>query len=142
MERTTVPAQIDCLQDFCAFVHRGVEAAGLSAAETDKLDLILEEVFVNIARYAYAPDQGVVEVAYQVEGPGRLRVEISDSGRAFDPLASDPPDFSRGLADRPLGGLGIFLVKTIADSIHYVRDGNFNRLSFVFSGQVKSGAQA
>lgn len=134
MARLKVPAQIDSLQDFCAFVRRGAEAIELPGEEIDKLDLVLEELFVNIARYAYAPGQGDIEVAYAVEEPGRLAVEISDSGRAFNPLASQPPDFTLGLADRPLGGMGIFLVKAIADSIRYDRNGGCNRISFVFAG--------
>ena len=60
-------------------------------------------------------------------------MEISDEGRPFDPLASQPPDFSRGLAGRPVGGLGIFLVKSIAESIFYQRDGNRNILAFTIS---------
>jgi anti-sigma regulatory factor (Ser/Thr protein kinase) len=134
MVKTTIPAQIECLKDVFTFVRRGGQDSGLATEDLDKLELILEELFVNIARYAYAPGQGDVEVGYEIEARRRLLVEISDSGREFNPLASDPPDFSRGLAERPLGGMGIFLVKTIADSIQYQRDGEFNRLSFVFSG--------
>ncbi len=136
--RLKLPAQIDSLKDFCAFVRSGAEATDLAGEEIDKLDLVLEELFVNIARYAYAPGDGDVEVTYAVEAPDRLAVEISDSGRAFNPLARRPPDFTRGLADRPLGGMGILLVKAIADSIRYDRDGGCNRISFVFSGVRRS----
>jgi anti-sigma regulatory factor (Ser/Thr protein kinase) len=106
----------------------------------DRLDLVLEELFMNVARYAYAaPASGDVEVAYTVDGPGRLLVQISDTGHEFNPLDSDPPDFSRGLAERPVGGLGIFLVKSIAETITYERDGACNRVSFVFSGPPAPG---
>jgi len=115
-------------------------AAALSAADLDRLDLVLEELFMNVARYAYAkPDSGDVEVAYTIKGPGRLLVQISDTGHEFNPLASDPPDFSRGLAERPVGGLGIFLVKSIAETITYERDGDCNRVSFLFSGSQAPG---
>lgn len=134
MERITLPARIDVLQEFCAFVRRGAMATDLSHQDIDKLDLVLEELFVNIARHAYAPGDGDVEVGYVVERPGRLLVEISDYGRAFDPLACDPPDFSRGLAERPLGGMGIFLIKGMTESLRYQRDGDRNTLSFVFRG--------
>lgn len=140
MERLTVRARIDALQEFCAFVRRGAAATELAPEEMDKLDLVLEELFVNIARHAYAPGDGDVEVRYAVEGPGRLLVEISDYGRAFDPLASDPPDFSRGLADRPLGGMGIFLIKAMAESMRYEREGDRNTISFAFCGS--RGAEA
>jgi serine/threonine-protein kinase RsbW len=137
--RLTVPARTDRLGAVCAFVRRGAEIADLAPEEMDKLDLVLEELFVNIARHAYAPEQGDVEVAYAVEAPGRLLVEISDTGPAFNPLVSDPPDFSRGLAERPLGGMGIFLVKAIANSIRYRHVGNRNTISFVFSGARRAG---
>jgi len=140
MIRRTIPAQVDRLADCCAFVREGAAGAGLDPQEMDKLDLVMEELFVNVARYAYTPGEGDVDVAYSVEAPGRLLVELADSGRAFNPLASDPPDFSRGLADRPIGGLGIYLVKTMADSIRYEREGCLNRISFVFSAPVNSGA--
>jgi serine/threonine-protein kinase RsbW len=134
----TLPARITSLKDCCAFVRSGAEASHLAPQEMEKLDLVLEELFVNIARYAYAPEQGEVEVGYMVEAPGRLAVQMSDTGREFNPLASDPPDFSRGLADRPLGGMGIHLVKIIADSICYHRSGGRNMLSFTFSGEIRA----
>jgi len=137
--RLQVPAEIASLKECCAFVRRGAEATGLASEEIDRLDLVLEELFVNIARHAYSPGTGQVEVGYSVEAPGRLWVEITDSGRAFNPLAGDPPDFSLGLADRPLGGMGLFLVKALADSVRYERDGNCNRISFVVSGGPGSG---
>ena len=142
MVRATFPAEVGQLRNFCAFVRRGAEANHLMPEELDKLDLLLEELFMNIARYAYKPAEGDVEVGYASEAPGQMVVEISDSGRAFNPLASDPPDFSRGLAERPLGGMGIFLVKAIADSIRYQRDGDLNRLSFTFSGPVRTVERA
>ena len=131
-----LPARIDCLTDLCAFVRRGAAVARLAPAEMQKLDLVLEEIFVNIARYAYAPNHGDVEVGYVVHAPGRIHIRISDSGREFNPLASDPPDFSRGLADRPCGGMGIFLVKTIAESIQYQYAGGRNTLLFTFAGET------
>ena len=138
MVRLTVPAHVDALQQFRGFVRQGGEATDLTPAEIDKLDLVMEELFMNIARHAYGPETGDLEVAYAVEAPGRLLVEISDHGRAFDPLASDLPDFSRGLAERPLGGMGIFLVKAMTESLRYQRIGNRNSLILVFSGTPKS----
>jgi serine/threonine-protein kinase RsbW len=131
MLRLTIPAHVSRLTEFCAFVRQGAEAAGLSDAQKDQLDLILEELFMNIARHAYAPGEGEVEVGY-VADPGRLQVRISDAGHGFNPLAADPPDFSVPLADRPIGGMGIFLVRTLAGSLQYQREGGHNLVSFVF----------
>ena len=65
-------------------------------------------------------------------GHTRYRMEIADFGRVFNPLEADPPDLSRGLADRPIGGLGVFLVRSMVDSIDYRREQDRNILSFVF----------
>ena len=138
----TFPARIEFLHPCCEFVRAGAKDAGLTPADIDKLDLIVEELFTNVVRYAYTDHPtGGVDVSYIVEKPGRLLIRISDYGRDFNPLASDPPDFSRGLADRPVGGLGIFLVKSIAESITYTRDGDRNTVAFTFCGSPDNTAE-
>jgi serine/threonine-protein kinase RsbW len=130
--RLTLPASTESIAAFSKFVRDGAVAAGIAWSELEKLDLVLEEILINVARYAYTPGAGAVEVAYAQEGPGRLRVEISDFGRVFNPLEADQPDLSRGLADRPIGGLGVFLVKSMVESIAYRRQEGRNILSFTF----------
>jgi len=132
VKRLTLPASAGSISAFCEFVRGGAVAAGVAAREFEKLDLVLEEILINVARYAYAPETGVVEVAYAPAGDRKLRVEIADFGRVFNPLEADPPDLSRGLADRPIGGLGVFLVRSMVDSIDYRREGDRNILSFTF----------
>lgn len=133
-ERLRLPARIDSVKRFCDFARSVASDAEFTAEELDRLDLIIEEIIVNIARYAYGePETGEAELACAVVGPHRLRVEISDSGRAFDPLTRNLPDLSGGLAERTPGGLGIFLVRSIAESISYRREGERNVLSFFFS---------
>jgi serine/threonine-protein kinase RsbW len=131
-ERLNLPASAGSISAFSEFVRGGAIAAGVAEDELGKLDLVLEEILINVARYAYTPETGAVEVAYAQAGPGKLVVEIADSGRVFNPLQADPPDLSRGLADRPIGGLGVFLVKSMVDSIAYRREGDRNILSFRF----------
>jgi anti-sigma regulatory factor (Ser/Thr protein kinase) len=133
-DRLRLPACIASVRPFCEFARAKAVSAGFTSEELDRLDLVIEELVVNIARYAYdQPATGEVELACAVTGLRTLSLVISDQGRAFDPLASEPPDLSRGLADRPVGGLGIFLVRSIAESIAYERDGNQNVLRFQFS---------
>jgi anti-sigma regulatory factor (Ser/Thr protein kinase) len=128
--RITLPASLDSLHTLLQFARAGAESAGLGQDERDKLDLVLEELLVNIARYAYRPGSGDVEVAYAADGPGVLLVEVSDTGRIFNPLESKEPDLSGGLTDRPVGGLGVFLVRRLADSITYRREQGRNTVSF------------
>lgn len=129
--RRTLPAHVDALQECFAFVREGAQRSGLSAEDMDRLDLIMEEFFMNVARHAYPTGQsGNIELGYAVPVAGTLQVEISDSGKMFNPLASSPPDFSRGLAERALGGMGIFLVNEMAEALSYRWLDNRNTISF------------
>ena len=132
LKRLTLPASAGSIAAFSEFVREGAAAAGVDTHEFGKLELVLEEILINVARYAYTPETGAVEVAYTPAGPHKIRIEIADFGRVFNPLEADPPDLSRGLADRPIGGLGVFLVRSMVDSIDYRREQNRNVLSFVF----------
>ncbi|HTS47603.1 MAG TPA: ATP-binding protein [Bryobacteraceae bacterium] len=134
VRRLSLPASLSSLQAFLEFGHAGANAAGLTAADRDQLDLVLEELLVNIARYAYQPGTGDVEVAYTVESDGKLLVQIADKGRIFNPLEKEEPDLSSPLEDRPVGGLGIFLVRELVDSLSYRREQGRNTVSFRFPG--------
>jgi anti-sigma regulatory factor (Ser/Thr protein kinase) len=126
-----LPATISSLRKFTDFIRRGAQAAALAEGQLDRLDLVMEEIVVNVINYAYPEgERGTIEVGYAVEGPGKLFVQVSDTGRAFNPLAKAPPDLRLGLADRPIGGLGIFLVKQFTRSINYSRVDNRNILTF------------
>lgn len=126
-----LPATIDSLRELTDFIRHGAQSAALPEAQLDRLDLVMEEIVMNVINYAYPEGEpGTIEVGYTVDGPGKLFVQVSDTGRAFDPLAKNPPDLRLGLADRPIGGLGIFLVKQIARSINYSRVDNRNILTF------------
>jgi serine/threonine-protein kinase RsbW len=132
--RLTLPARVESLEEFRQFVRAGAVACGIAPGEIDQLDLVMEEILMNVARHAYAPQTGDVQVTYWQASPGRLRIEVSDQGHPFDPLAADPPDLSRGLADRPIGGLGVFLVRSLVESMSYRRENGCNVLSFESPG--------
>jgi serine/threonine-protein kinase RsbW len=137
IERLTLPARVESVRAFHKFVRVGAEAVGMESDDMDKLDLVLEEILVNIARYAYDGGVGEIEVAYSVAA-GSLLVEITDSGRSFNPLEAAPPDLTLGLADRPVGGLGVLLVKQIVAALSYRREADQNTLSFRFPGPAPS----
>ena len=127
--RLTLPARVESVRTFHQFVRGGAESADMGSQDMDKLDLVLEEILVNIARYAYEGGVGDVEVAYAV-GAGSLLVEVTDSGSSFNPLEAAPPNLTVGLADRPIGGLGVLLVKQIVGSLGYRRENGRNTVSF------------
>jgi serine/threonine-protein kinase RsbW len=138
--RLTLPARVESVALFRDFVRLEAVAAEVPVEEFEKLDLVLEEVLMNIARYAYVPETGEAEVAVAADGRGRLSVEIADWGNAFNPLGVEPPDFSRGLADRPIGGLGVFLIRSLVSSLDYRREADRNILSFVFPATDSQGS--
>jgi serine/threonine-protein kinase RsbW len=132
----TLPAQTESLGAVTHFVREGARAANLPAERLGEVDLLVEEIFMNIARHSYpkgAP--GPVSVTYSVAGPGELSVEFGDQGVEFDPLTVDPPDLTLDIEHRPVGGLGIFLLRALAHSLSYRREQGWNRLTFGMSSK-------
>lgn len=126
-----VSAEQSALGQVTEFIRAGGRGAGFSAERLDELDLIVEELFVNVARYAYrGGGSGVAELRYSLPAEGLLRVEIADQGEAYDPLQLAEPDLTAKLAERKVGGLGVFLVRRYADALRYRRDDGWNRLEF------------
>jgi serine/threonine-protein kinase RsbW len=129
----TLPARAEWLGSVTEFVRKGAREAELPGSRLGELDLLIEEIFMNIARHAYPEGaSGVVNVTYRVSA-GELAVEVGDQGIEFDPLAATPPDLTLDLAQRPIGGLGIFLLRTFASSLSYRREQGWNRLTFGIS---------
>ena len=128
-------ARTTSLRQVMDFVRKGALEASLPEVRVGELDLLIEEIFVNVCRYAY-PDgaPGMVTVKYSVPVPGELKVEVADQGVEFNPLAAEPANTTLDLEHRPIGGLGIFLVKTLAPSLTYRREHGWNRLTFGISG--------
>lgn len=92
-----------------------------------KLNLVLEELGVNIVNYSGAT--GDIEISLEADDE-RVTVEISDNGRPFNPLNDlDTPDVSAPLGDRPIGGLGVHLVRSMMDEMSYSREDGKNKLA-------------
>ncbi len=102
--------------------------ASLAAVQAD-LGVVLDEVVSNIVKYGYgAGPSRPVDVGLALED-GVLRVEIVDQAAAFDPLARPAPDTAQSLEERPIGGLGIHIVKQLMDDVRYRREGGKNVLT-------------
>ena len=92
-----------------------------------KLNLVLEELGVNIVNYSGAT--GDIEISLASDAD-RVTVEISDNGRPFNPLTDlDAPDVAAPLGDRPIGGLGVHLVRSMMDEMQYSRENGKNKLA-------------
>ena len=97
-----------------------------------QIDLVVEEIFVNIAKYAYSPNKGIIDISYEIsDDPKKLRVIIKDKGKEFNPLEKEEPDLDASVQERKIGGLGIYIVKNIVDDIKYQRVNDENVLEFI-----------
>ena len=113
-----------------AFVEAAAEAWGMHRRRRMQLQLALEEAVVNICEYAYERPPGEIVVTVEPSSR-RFAVELVDEGVPFDPLAVDEPDLRSEAAERPIGGLGILLVRRVLDEVTYRRDGTRNILRLV-----------
>ena len=114
---------LDAVRDF---VNGEIEKCGYSDEIKNQINIAVEEIFVNIANYAYSPGSG--EAAVFVSTAGKTSIKFEDSGRPYNPLLNAGPDLEKPLLEREIGGLGIFLVKKIMDNVEYCRTGNKNIL--------------
>lgn len=118
-------ADVENFEKLQAFVDGRLEAIECSPKAQMQIDLAVEEIFVNIARYAYQPEKGDVTVCIEVsDEPVCVTIIFIDHGVPYDPLAKEDPDVTLSAEDRRAGGLGIFLTKQVMDEITYeYRDG-------------------
>ena len=123
-------AKLESLEGFMQFVITSATDAGFPDKRVQEIELAVEEALVNIINYAYPDkDNGDVEIKCDLEGQGKLIIEIRDSGVPFDVGAQSDPDLDANIAERKIGGLGIFLIRKMADEMQYKREGEENVLT-------------
>ncbi len=124
----TFLANLDTLPALVGFVSEHAAAMGVHPKRVMHLELAVEEAAVNICSYAYEIPPGEITVRILSDSEV-VRIELSDTGVPFDPLAMDAPDIKTELEKRDVGGLGIFLIRRMLDEVHYSRSGDRNILS-------------
>ncbi len=113
-------ATVENLPKVLAFVEKHLEGTNCSLRERMQLDVAVEEIFINIANYAYRPETGRATVRVEVvEDPVEITITFIDQGVPYDPLAKEDPDVTLSADKRKIGGLGIFMAKQSVDDIHY-----------------------
>ena len=118
-EELRVEAKVEKLPAVNAFVTATLTDACPAKARMH-IELAAEEIFVNIASYAYSEPGGIVVVRRSGgEGPEGLTLTFIDEGVPYNPLQRSDPDFSLSVEDRPIGGLGVYLVKNLVDEVSY-----------------------
>jgi anti-sigma regulatory factor (Ser/Thr protein kinase) len=88
-----------------------------------------EEIFINVADYAYQGQAGELVMSYHIDDDATMRITFADRGAAFNPLEVPPPDIDTPLEDRTEGGFGIFMVKSLMDVVEYTREDGWNKLT-------------
>ena len=130
MRELTIEARIDNLNQVMGFVDETLEEAMCPMKAQMQVDVAVEEIFVNIASYAYAPGVGSVTIRVEIlENPRTVVITFIDSGVPYDPLAKADPDVSLSAEERGIGGLGIFMVKKSMDDMFYEYKDGQNILS-------------
>ena len=118
-----IPAELERLDEILDFVGTLLDASGCTPQVRTQLRMALEELYVNIAHYAYPSGDGWAEIRGSVED-GVVTFRLIDGGTPYDPLAKPDPDILLSGEEREIGGLGIYMVKNMVDKMEYVyRDG-------------------
>ena len=129
-----VEASLEKYEEVQRFVLDNLIGVELTEAELADLNIMIEEIFVNIASYAYKamdiPDsEKTVEIILERLGEGTIKIQFADSGIEFNPLMKNDPDINADYNDRGIGGLGIYMVKKSMDNVEYIREGTQNVLT-------------
>jgi len=126
------PATLDSLEKLMHFVSGFAGDHGFSKTRISEIQLATEEALLNIFQYAYPGEhKGEVEVTCEMKSDSELNLRILDNGIPFDILSLSEPDLACPLPDRKIGGLGCYLIRKMADQVHYSRQGNINILTLL-----------
>ncbi len=123
-----LPARLEHLGTFISSVTEVAESSGVNPKKLFDIELALEEALVNIIKYAYREEKGDIQVVCKADDGEWFVMEIIDRGIPFDVLSVPPPDISLDVAEREVGGLGIYFVKKVMDHVGYRREGEKNIL--------------
>ena len=120
MQELKLAATVENIETVTDFVNERLEALDCPMKAQMQIDIAIDELFGNIAYYAYNPDVGEATVRVEVtEDPLAVVITFIDKGVPYDPLAKADPDITRPAEERDIGGLGIFMVKKTMDDITY-----------------------
>lgn len=130
MTQKKFAADDEALSSVMSFVEAELEEAGANMKTLMQVCVAVEEIFVNVAHYAYPEKSGDVSLSIDVTGENATLV-ITDSGIPFNPLEKADPDITLSAEERNIGGLGIFMVKKSMDEVRYERRGDNNIFTMV-----------
>jgi len=130
MKELTIAATVENIDVVTGFVNEQLEALDCPMKAQTQINIAIDELFGNIAHYAYNPDVGEATVRVEVaKEPLSVIITFIDGGVPYDPLSAADPDTSLSAEERAIGGLGIFMVKKSMDEITYHYENGKNILS-------------
>ncbi len=120
MEQLIIPAETKRLDEVLSFVDSVLSRYNCPEEIQIQIDIAVEEIYVNIANYAYHPETGDATITCRVQSdPLRVVIEFSDGGLMYNPMERADPNLELSAEDREIGGLGIYMVKTSMDNVSY-----------------------
>lgn len=130
MKELTIAATVENIETVTDFVNEQLEALDCPMKAIMQIDIAIDELFGNIAHYAYNPEVGSATVRVEVaEEPLSVIITFIDNGVPFDPLATEDPDVTLSVEERGVGGLGVYMVKKSMDEITYTYKNGQNILT-------------
>jgi len=130
MKEIIVPANPDNIAIVTEYINAELEAAGCSEHDRVQIDVAVDEVFGNIAKYAYGQEEGTATVRVDVSGdPSAVSITFIDQGIPYNPLENKAPDTTLKAKDRRIGGLGVFITKRIMSDVNYEYIDESNQLT-------------
>jgi anti-sigma regulatory factor (Ser/Thr protein kinase) len=124
-----LPARLESISTLTSAIDELLEQLDCPLRQQMQIDVAADEVFCNIASYAYPDSEGQAEVRIELlREPRAVQLTFVDSGIPYDPLTVPEPDVTLSAEERTAGGLGVFLVRKTMDSVRYERAGDFNIL--------------
>ena len=132
MKELKIDATIQNLDEVLAFLDGELEAMECGMKEQIQLDVAVEEIFVNIASYAYTDGTGTANIRIEYsEEDSTLSITFKDRGIPYNPLEKEDPDVTLSAEERGIGGLGIYMVKKSMDDVIYRYENGYNTLTLV-----------
>ena len=132
MTNRTFPAKTEALPDILGFVEETLEGYGCPMKIQTAICVAIEEVFVNVAHYAYPEGEGDMSLSIGFDHQSRaITFRMTDKGVPFDPLKKPDPDITLSAEEREIGGLGIFIAKKTMDSLSYSYENGENILTMI-----------
>ena len=120
MKELTLAATVENIETVTEFVNAQLELMDCPIRAQMQIDIAIDELFGNIAHYAYNTEVGSATVRVEVsEAPLAVIITFIDNGVPYDPLGKDDPDITLSAEEREIGGLGIYMVKQSMDEITY-----------------------